>query len=72
VLLIPVPTHSRVQNLQAIASLFVFLLFLFTPLSWAQQHDMSNMPDMSGTNHSGLHAPAVPEDPRTVAKRLAD
>lgn len=71
-LLIPVPTHSRAQNLQAIASLFVFLLFLFTPPSWAQQHDMSNMPGLSGTNHSGMHAPAVPEDPQTVAKRLAD
>jgi hypothetical protein len=72
VLILPALTHSRVQNLQAIASLFVFLLFLFTPLSWAQQHDMSNMPGMSGTNHSDMHAPAVPEDPRTVAERLAD
>lgn len=70
--LIPVLTHSRVQSLQGLASLLIFLLFLFTPLSWAQKHDMSKMPDMSGANHSDMHAPAVPEDLQTVAKRLAD
>jgi hypothetical protein len=68
VLLSPAATHSCVQNLPGIASLFVFLLFLFTPLSWVEQHDMSNMPDMSGTNPNDMHAPAVPEDPQTVAR----
>ena len=67
-LLSPAATHSCVQNLPGIAWLFVFLLFLFTPLSWVEQHDMSNMPDMSGTNPNDMHAPAVPEDPQTVAR----
>ena len=60
-LLIPVLTRSRVHILQAITSLLVLLLFLLAAPSWAEQHNMSDM-----------HAPAVPEDPRAVAKRLAD
>lgn len=46
--------------------LFAITLFLFSTLSWSQEHDMGNMPGMS------MNAPTASENPAQEAKHLAD
>lgn len=50
----------------AVMGLSVVVLFLFSTLSWSQEHDMGNMPGMN------MGAPAAPENPALAAKHLAD
>jgi hypothetical protein len=58
--------QSRFPSLKALAVLSVCLMFLCTPLVRSQQHNMESMPAMN------MAAPAAPDDPTAVAKRLAD
>ena len=69
---LPLPTDSRVHALRAMALLFVFLAFSFTPLAWPRRHETPQMQDMPGMSQGDLNDDAAPEDPVTVAKRLAD
>lgn len=57
---------SRIFNSMVLFIFTLSLLFLLTPLSRAQQHDMDNMPGMK------MNGPAVPEAPAQAAKQLAD
>lgn len=50
----------------AVMGLSVVVLFLFSTLSWSQEHDMGNMPGMN------MGAPTAPENPVLAAKHLAD
>jgi hypothetical protein len=45
---------------------FAIALFLFSTLSWSQEHDMGKMPGMN------MNAPTALETPAQVAKHLAD
>lgn len=53
-------------NSWAIAVFAIGLVFLFSTLTWSQEHDMGNMPGMN------MLAPAAPETQAQVDKRLAD
>ena len=57
--------HSRFDYWKAIG-FCVIALFLFSTLSWSQEHDMGNMPGMN------LNAPTAPENPAQAAKHLAN
>src|SRR5947209_2073898 len=57
--------HSRLNSWAAMG-LFAIALFLFSTLSWSQEHDMGNMPGMN------MNAPTACENPAQAAKHLAD
>jgi copper resistance protein D len=56
----------KIENRTLIVSFAIVLLFLCVNFTWAQEHDMSNMPGMT---HSET---AAQETPAQIAKRLAD
>jgi len=57
---------TQIRNRTAVVLSALILLFLFTTLTWSQEHDMGSMPGMN------MNAPAGPEDSAQAAKRLAD
>src|SRR5438093_12201041 len=57
--------HSRLNSWAAMG-LFAIALFLFSTLSWSQEHDMGNMPGVD------MNAPTACENPAQAAKHLAD
>ncbi len=57
--------HSRFDSWTAMG-LFAIALFLFSTLSWSQEHDMGNMPGMN------MNGPTALENPAQAAKHLAD
>jgi len=58
--------HLRLHGRAGIALLAISLVFLFSTLSWAQEHDMASMPGMN------MSSPAASEGPAQAAKHLAD
>ena len=59
-------THLGLDGRAGIALLAISLVFLFSTLTWSQEHDMAGMP---GMNRS---APAASEGRAQAAKHLAD
>jgi hypothetical protein len=57
---------SRIHSQAAAAFCSLVLMFLFTTLTWSQEHDMSSMPGMN------TNAPAAIENPAQAAKHRAD
>src|ERR1041384_1625699 len=49
-----------------IALFAISLVFLFSTLTWSQEHDMASMPGMN------MSSPAASEGPAQAAKHLAD
>jgi putative copper resistance protein D len=66
--MLPVQDASlpRIAKYVMLLIVSVSLLFALVPMAQPRQHDMDNMPGMK------MDAPATPEDPAQVAKRLAD
>jgi len=57
--------HLRFNSWTAMG-LFAIALFLFSTLSWSQEHDMGNMPGMN------MNPPTARENSAQAAKHLAD
>ena len=58
--------NFKIYNQAAVALCVLLLLFLSTTRTWSQDHDMSNMPEMS------MNVPGTVENPAQAAKHLAD
>ena len=58
--------HLGLDGRAGIALFAIFLVFLFSTLTWSQEHDMASMPGMN------MSSPAASEGPTQAAKHLAD
>jgi hypothetical protein len=58
--------HLRLDARAGIALIAISLVFLFSTLTWSQEHDMASMPGMD------MSSPAASDGPTQAVKHLAD